>query len=308
MRATNTKTKTMAKRTREEEQDDSSSASESSDSSESESEADSGSGSDAAGEDKKKKVAVKQSEAPKVVKSLPPGYTCNACGAVDDHAIYNCPKKIKKKMRLENGDAAIVAKSSTSKNCGGDSTNSKGSVESSSSSGQTEEQAANRLTAFLSGLPFDVKKTDVIKLINDADISSVPQAKDIRLVMFEDNTKKCKGLAYIKFGVDTDLEKFISAVDGQQMGTKTLKVEKAAAKKATAAVLSSSSGSVADKQHKRAQTARKADATAALKSKQNRCYRCGKLHDPATCTNPRICYKCGKEDHLSKDCPKRKGK
>jgi hypothetical protein len=37
-----------------------------------------------------------------------------------------------------------------------------------------------------------------------------------------------------------------------------------------------------------------------------RCYRCGGAHDPKTCENPRVCYKCRGTDHLSKDCPKKR--
>ena len=35
-------------------------------------------------------------EAKKQKKPLPPGYTCNGCGTVGEHAIYDCPKRVKK--------------------------------------------------------------------------------------------------------------------------------------------------------------------------------------------------------------------
>lgn len=38
------------------------------------------------------------------------------------------------------------------------------------------------------------------------------------------------------------------------------------------------------------------------------CYRCGKFHEVASCTNNRICYRCKSSDHLSSECPRRKPK
>ena len=35
------------------------------------------------------------------------------------------------------------------------------------------------------------------------------------------------------------------------------------------------------------------------------CFRCGGIHDPTTCNNPRICDKCRTSGHLSSECPKR---
>jgi hypothetical protein len=39
------------------------------------------------------------------------------------------------------------------------------------------------------------------------------------------------------------------------------------------------------------------------KTQVKRCYRCGEKHDPATCQNPRICYRCKQSDHVSSQCP-----
>ena len=41
------------------------------------------------------------------------------------------------------------------------------------------------------------------------------------------------------------------------------------------------------------------------KSTVKKCYRCGEDHEPKTCTNLRVCYRCRGTDHLSVDCPKK---
>lgn len=43
------------------------------------------------------------------------------------------------------------------------------------------------------------------------------------------------------------------------------------------------------------------------KIQSKRCYRCGGKHDPATCTNPRICYRCKSSEHMSTQCPLKSG-
>lgn len=42
------------------------------------------------------------------------------------------------------------------------------------------------------------------------------------------------------------------------------------------------------------------------KKKPQHCARCGGSHDIATCTNPRMCYRCRGNDHISSECPKKK--
>ena len=97
MKAGQTKTKTMAKRPREEEIEDSASSSESSDS-----DSDSESYPDSDAEKGKRKLVAKEAQALKVVKPLPPGYTCNACA--QDHAHRPDPSP-ETRAKVRPGDA-----------------------------------------------------------------------------------------------------------------------------------------------------------------------------------------------------------
>lgn len=38
---------------------------------------------------------------------------------------------------------------------------------------------------------------------------------------------------------------------------------------------------------------------------KKRCFRCGEAHNPITCNNPRVCYRCKGTGHLSTECPKK---
>tara|TARA_A100001035_G_C27637891_1_gene433138 strand:+ start:133 stop:402 length:270 start_codon:yes stop_codon:yes gene_type:complete len=55
---------------------------------------------------KEHQKAVEAGKAPKVVKPLPTGYKCKACGAIEKHAIYNRPLKKAKIMSANTARAS----------------------------------------------------------------------------------------------------------------------------------------------------------------------------------------------------------
>ena len=150
---------------------------------------------------------------------------------------------------------------------------------------KTESSANNKpnLTVFLSGLPFDMTKPKLLDLIVDLDDKGTAiQQKDLFIVHFEDNPNRCRGLAYVNCPTKEEFERTLK-LNGQKVGRMNI-----------TAVESS------PEQNKKREGAGKKEKG------ESRCYRCGGTHDPKTCTNPRICYRCKGTDHLSKDCPKKK--
>lgn len=201
------------------------------------------------------------------IKDLPSGYVCHACGAVEDHAIYNCPIKISnkldnKKKRRGEKDTVVDAPAT-------------------SFPGQTGVIKA----VYISGLPFSYDKEQLMALIqgqNDTTPIGIT-SRDITLLTFEDNPDKCKGMAYVNCHNDHDYELCLS-LHGMKMGKTYV----------------SSVPSIHPLKDRASPPATKKPP------KSPRCYRCGQEHDPVTCTNPRICYRCKSTEHLSFNCPHRK--
>jgi hypothetical protein len=204
----------------------------------------------------------------KAKKLLPAGYVCNGCGAVENHAIYDCPKKISKKKRetpnSENSNSSNVDLSE----------------------GSSSRKREAKLV--LSGLPFTSTNSTVIDFISDKVPDIYLKPSDVKLLMFEDNPKKCKGMAFITLSAaQRQFEEKILSLTGEKVNDRghVLKVEREVT------------------------NFNKDVSSHSKKEKDNiitkRCYRCGEKHDPATCKNPRICYRCKATDHLSSNCPKR---
>ncbi|GKY93870.1 hypothetical protein MPSEU_000353900 [Mayamaea pseudoterrestris] len=128
-------------------------------------------------------------------KPLPPDYTCMACNNKHSpaHWIYDCPSKVRlpgsnqvaKHLKgIHNPDAKV----------------------------------------FVSGLPFDVKQKDVIKLFEECG-----KVAHCKLVQFED-TKRCKGNAYVTFESKDDTLKALklngkkqTLKDGKELSLKVTK-------------------------------------------------------------------------------------
>jgi hypothetical protein len=89
----------------------------------------------------------------------------------------------------------------------------------------------------------------------------------VKLVM---NESGCKGVGFIT--VDESEKEKVLALNGADLGTRKFNVK------------------VDSKEPKD-------------KTQTKRCYRCGEKHDPATCQNQRICYRCKQSDHVSSQCP-----
>jgi len=193
----------------------------------------------------------------KKFKPLPSGYVCKICGMEDHHAVYACPHKIKKYSNQEKSSTELCI-SETSK-----------SVQ----------------TVFISGLPYDLNREALIKYLSDEGCMLNLTKKDIKLVMFEDNPKKCKGLAFIKLH-DDEVTKAL-ALNGKKFGVLNLSVE----------LVDGNRPKSTKKSHKNVTNNEK---------NVKRCYRCGMLHDPSICSNPRICYRCKSTEHLSSVCPLKK--
>jgi len=184
-------------------------------------------------------------------KALPIGYVCNACGVCNDHAIYNCPMKVSKKVGKGNPDMSSPSKAESEMN-----------------------------TLYITGLPFDMTTSKLLQLLKTCGATDI-LPKDVKIIPFPDNLKKCKGIAFVKCTNESDIIQSLE-LDGTALGTKTLRVQR----------VSNNASS---------KSAQKSSAMAS-----NRCYRCGKVHPPSECPNPRVCYRCMKTDHLSSNCPLKK--
>lgn len=210
-----------------------------------------------------------------VEKPLPPGYVCNVCGSVE-HAIYNCPNKIPKKVR-ETGTSEQKVEAKDKSVSSNKKTKFEDSSETTSKLKKSAEEKARR-RVYMSGLPFD---TDIPKLTEYLEKEGC-EVDYVKLVTFEDNPTKCKGVAFVTF----KSEEFVSValqLDGRSYGNKTLHVEIVKDKKTSSST-----------------------DTKTKNAGAKRCYRCGAAHDPATCKNQRICYRCKSFDHLSSQCPLKK--
>jgi len=186
-------------------------------------------------------------------KPLPEGYICKICNMVGDHAIYNCPFKVDKK------EAKVAAVSSV---------------------GTKNEVNEEHSTVYLSGLPFTTTQESLSEYLDNNNCTK--GILQIKIVNFDDNKTKCKGIAFVKVATKAIAKYLKSKVHGTEMNGKIISCE-LAAKKDTVSKKPKPSD-----------------------SKDGRCYRCGEKHDPAECANQRICYRCKSTEHLSKDCPRKK--
>lgn len=198
---------------------------------------------------------------PKVKKPLPEGYICKACGVAGEHAIYDCPNKVVAKK-------AKATSQETNQN------------EESQIKSRNKSNVGEKYTCYISGLPFTTSKSSFTKLVAELGYSGDLSPQIIKLLMFEDNPTKCRGIGYVSFTSQTELDNLISCINGKSVGKVTINAEDCTG---TAPV---------DKKQK--------------SKKGKGCYRCGKDHDPATCTNDRICYRCKSTEHLSSACPWKK--
>lgn len=190
----------------------------------------------------------------KAAKPLPEGYVCKICGMEGDHAIYNCPNKVDKK------ETSKVAATNTV--------------------GAKNEVKEEHSTVYLSGLPFTTTQESLKEYLDNNNCTK--GILQIKIVNFDDNKSKCKGIAFVKVATKAIAKYLKSKVHGTEMNGKIISCELTAKK------------DVVSKKSK------------PTESKDGRCYRCGEKHDPTECANQRICYKCKGTDHLSKDCPKKK--
>jgi RNA recognition motif-containing protein len=221
------------------------------------------------GEKESFSVNASLSSNPQAEKPLPAGYVCNACGMAGSHAIYNCPLKKKKRDLAGATDAGSCNITNN--------TNERKKPKLVDADNSLEPSSNFKSSLFISGLPFEVSKNDVIQIITESGCIDVPSHKDIKLVMFDDNSKKCRGLCYVKLKSEEDFKKALK-LNGKLIGSKRLSVQRSESRQKT---------------------------KPAPVSLQKRCYRCGKPHDPSTCNNPRVCYRCGSNEHLSTNCPQK---
>jgi len=230
-------------------------------------------------------------ESKKVKTELPAGYVCKICGLVDDHAVYKCPNKIKKKHLAVLDDGSVISTKPTP-----DVPVLKPIVV------EEEVSETSKNTLYVSGLPFDITREELVYYLSgkypsnhegtsehkplcdlgEGEISF----KDVKLVMFDDNKKKCKGIAFVKFQSEDDLEKCLLA-SGQDLNGREIRIERVVKRPAPTS------------------SHQPRDPNAPKQKKSKGCYRCGQQHDPSTCYNSRICYRCGATDHISTACPKR---
>lgn len=223
---------------------------------------------------------------------LPAGYVCKICGAVDEHAVFKCPKKIKKKHLAILADGTAISTKPTVD-----------VVPIAKVVDNEEVSETSKMTLYVSGLPFDITKSNLVYYLSgkfpegiegntkhdplcDLGDSEI-HIKDVKLVMFDDNKSKCKGIAFVKFQSEEDLEKCLLC-SGKELNGREIRLERIV-KKAPPVVSNSHQQNDGPKQ-----------------KKPKGCYRCGQQHDPSTCYNARICYRCGSKDHISTACPKRK--
>lgn len=229
-------------------------------------------------------------------KPLPPGYTCKACGMKDDHAIYDCPQKIKK-LKKETNETNETEGEALSKPTTSNKTTSSSSITPTAS---VLPIIPKLKSIFLAGLPFDITKEKIIELILE-DNPHRPlkdlATKDIILLCFPDNPKRCKGIGYINCSNDEDYERVLSTLNGKKVGKLNLSAQPSDEKKIQQNAQQNAQQNGHGMNHKVNKEPRKP-----------RCYRCGLEHDPATCENPRICYRCRSTEHISSQCPHKKVK
>lgn len=197
-------------------------------------------------------------------KPLPDGYVCRACGVIDSHAIYDCPLKIsKKKEKKPTTKDIVAAQIETVTDC-----------------------SLKKL--YVSGLPFSTTSKSLVKMLMDAGAIKITE-KDVTIIPFPDNPRKCKGVALVKNVTDDDANECIK-LSGTELGKKVLDVQ----------IVTNPPPAESKAKSGQSRTETK------TKSAGGHCYRCGGKHSPSDCQNLRICYRCQKTDHLASACPLKK--
>jgi hypothetical protein len=199
----------------------------------------------------------------KKAKPLPDGYVCRACGESNGHAIYDCPLKKSKIKEKKPKKDIVPAKNET-----------------------VTDGSLKKL--YVSGLPFSTTSKSLLTMLLDAGATKIT-GKDVTIIPFPDNPRKCKGVALVKNVADDDADVCIK-LSGTELGKKVLDIQ----------IVSNPSPveSKAKSGQSRAETK--------AKSAGGHCYRCGGKHSPSDCQNLRICYRCQKTDHLASACPLKK--
>lgn len=261
---------------------------------------------------------------------LPEGYVCNACGAVGQHAIYNCPSKKKglkkgsnqdseeSKTKVDNDDGSNEAKaveeekSEVNNDVDDEAAKEEGAAGDDNSASNNDSNSNNKPTAFISGLPFWFSRRKLLALLEEKQCSEGVTFRDVKIVTFEDNPRKCKGLAYVSCSEEAQLSNIIkvlhdSTIDGKlKLSVVPSSTERNAHRSGPSAATTTGS-----KRKRRKQRPQQGDNSAdgeEDEQQQRRCYRCGGKHDPKDCTNERICYRCRGTGHLSSQCPFKKQK
>lgn len=216
----------------------------------------------------------------KTKKPLPPGYVCNACGKKDDHAIYDCPSKLSKKQFEQAGKSNSKTSAPIKKKEEADTP----------AEDTDDKEEIKSWSLFISGLPFDTNKVEFLKFIKEkVEMDNLSlNTRNIILLNFPDNPNRCNGLGYLNCNSEEEYNECISKLNGQSYGKLALSV-----------VPSSQPRKTREERKNKPKPKKEKDATP-------KCYRCGQAHEPKTCTNPRICYRCRGTDHLSNACPQKK--
>jgi RNA recognition motif. (a.k.a. RRM, RBD, or RNP domain) len=157
-------------------------------------------------------------------KPVPSDYVCQACKNkhTPAHWIYDCPDKVtvhgtnKKKKKKNNhphdGDSTANNNSTSTTVATNTTSHTKG----------IHDPDARKV--FLSGLPFDTKQRDIVKLFASHKCGSVVNC---RMIKFED-TGRCKGQAYVTLETEEHAQKACSLLNGITIGHETFATDDAA--------------------------------------------------------------------------------
>eukprot|EP00520_Triparma_pacifica_P019155 CAMPEP_0118646532 /NCGR_PEP_ID=MMETSP0785-20121206/8111_1 /TAXON_ID=91992 /ORGANISM="Bolidomonas pacifica, Strain CCMP 1866" /LENGTH=330 /DNA_ID=CAMNT_0006538541 /DNA_START=99 /DNA_END=1087 /DNA_ORIENTATION=+ len=161
-------------------------------------------------------------------KPVPPGYVCSACkGKEGQHWIFDCRvyKERKEKERKEKEEAERGEEKEGGNNDKKKKKKKKKKNNSSTSSSSSSNPSPNKV--FISGLPFDVKTSDVTSFF-----SPFGNITGIRLFCFDDS-KRCKGEGIVEFETKEEAGEAIEKGFGKKIGGRWIKVERVKAKNET---------------------------------------------------------------------------
>ena len=234
-------------------------------------------------------------------KTLPAGYTCKICGQRDDHPVYECP---------DGNKAAAKAAPSSSSGKHGESAKQSISKTGDDNDDYDGSSTSGHVQVYLSGLPFDTNSGKLVAILREKDCAAdMKHPFGIHVVCFPDSPNKCKGVAFVTFTNRAAAERCVRKLDG---------MEGANSNKGEGDSGSSKVMTIHAEINKRKQTkewkppAARAGPSVVFKNgvdgdKEIRCYRCGGKHEPKDCTFDRQCYRCRSTDHISSECPLKKG-